>query len=160
MLLLLNDSFLAKGAKIQTCIDNCIHFQANLTLKIDNQVFRDRIVHTAAKYNFLFRKSHDKIFHFSAKSQIIFHWDFHQNWNFWQKMCILAQCAFTVSVSIDSRLDKRVNIEHDDREQFSLIFQFLTLFKIFQKSTVTQKKEMMIYYLHHVVFLRTCLYTL
>ena len=75
-------------------------------------------------------------------------------------MCILAQCAFTVSVSIDNRLDKRVNIEHDDREQFSLIFQFLTLFKIFQKSTVTQKKEMMIYYLHHVVFLRTCLYTL
>ena len=55
-------------------------------------------------------------------------------------MCILAQCAFTVSVSIDNRLDKRVNIEHDDREQFSLIFQFLTLFKIFQKSTVTQKK--------------------
>mgnify|MGYP007015940945 CR=1 FL=1 len=40
MLMLLNDSFLAIGAKIQTCIDNCIHFQANLTLKIDNQVFR------------------------------------------------------------------------------------------------------------------------
>ena len=48
MLLLLNDSFLAKGAKIQTCIDNCIHFQANLTLKIDNQVLIDRILHTAA----------------------------------------------------------------------------------------------------------------
>ena len=75
-------------------------------------------------------------------------------------MCILAQCAFTVSVSIDNRLDKRVNIEHDDREQFSLIFQFLTLFKIFQKAQLLKKKEMMVYYLHHVVFLRTCLYTL
>ena len=75
-------------------------------------------------------------------------------------MCILAQSAFTVSVSIDNRLDKRVNIEHDDREQFSLIFQFLTLFKIFEKAQLLKKKEMMIYYLHHVVFLRTCLYKL
>ena len=141
MLLLLNDSFLAKGAKIQTCIDNCIHFQANLTLKIDNQVFRDRIVHTAAKYNFLFRKSHDKFFHFSAKIQIVWLLRFPSKLEFLTKMCILAQSAFTVSVSIDNRLDKRVNIEHDDREQFSLIFQFLTLFKIFEKAQLLKKRR-------------------
>ena len=56
-------------------------------------------------------------------------------------MCILAQCTFTVSVSIDNRLDKRVNIEHDDREQFSLIFQFLTLFKIFEKAQLLKKGD-------------------
>ena len=71
-------------------------------------------------------------------------------------MCILAQSAFTVSVSIDNRLDKRVNIEHDDREQFSLIFQFLTLFKIFEKAQLLKKiggtTLVYIYYLHHVTY--------
>ena len=47
----------------------------------------------------------------------------------------------SVSVSIDNRLDKRVNIEHDDREQFSLIFEFLTLFKIFEKAQLLKKRR-------------------